>query len=224
MAAVKESSRDPVRGGQRKRRGVFSSIYRTNRWEDPESASGTGSTLRQTSTLRRELASLFAEMRVRSVLDAPCGDLNWMKKLLKLKLIDRYIGLDIVPELIARNRERYGETEAQRFLEADIVTDDLPRVDLVLCRDCLVHLSLKDGISAIRNFKRSRSAYLLATTFPGLLKRNQDIRAGEWRPIDLQLPPFSLPPPTKVVNERNTEAGDYKEKSLGLWRLEDVRI
>jgi hypothetical protein len=39
------------------------------------------------------------------LLDIPCGDFNWMKL---LNLGVDYIGADIVGELIAENRRRFG--------------------------------------------------------------------------------------------------------------------
>ena len=45
---------------------------------------------------------LLSRRRVRSILDAPCGDFYWMKEV-ALCDID-YIGADIVEEIIARDR------------------------------------------------------------------------------------------------------------------------
>jgi hypothetical protein len=93
-------------------------------------------------------------------------------------------------------------------------------VDLVLCRDCLVHLSSKDAVAALRNLKRSGSTYLLATTFPEHTD-NPDVITGYWRPINLELPPFALPRPMLMINEGCPERGGA-DKSLGLWRIADL--
>ncbi|HEX8999730.1 MAG TPA: class I SAM-dependent methyltransferase, partial [Blastocatellia bacterium] len=79
-----------------------------------------------------------------------------------------------------------------------------------------------DAIAALRNFKRSKSEYLLTTTFPKT-EVNEDILTGEWRPLNLQRAPFNFPEPLRLINERCTEEGDrYADKSLGLWRLSDL--
>jgi len=60
---------------------VFDRIIAENRWRDPDSASGTGSNLKQTETLRRELPATLSRLGVRTLLDAPCGDFHWMQHL-----------------------------------------------------------------------------------------------------------------------------------------------
>ncbi len=201
---------------------IFSRIYLRNSWANTETVSGNGSDLTQTRVVRRELAVLIRRLGIEMMLDAPCGDYYWMRTLdLKLR---RYIGADIVPDLIRANQQQYG-SDTVSFATLDITQDKLPQVDLILCRDCLVHLPLQRALDALGNFKRTGSKYLLSTTYPGLLKTNRQlIITGNWRPLDLQLPPFSLPEPIQIINEECTEAEDYKEKSLGLWDLAQLAI
>jgi hypothetical protein len=59
---------------------VFTNIFRQNRWGGFASVSGTGSDLVQTRVLIRELPLLFYDLEVNVVLDIPCGDFHWMKK------------------------------------------------------------------------------------------------------------------------------------------------
>jgi hypothetical protein len=201
---------------------IFSTMYRRNSWGKDGSVSGRGSDLAQTATVRRELAKLVSELGVRTMLDAPCGDYFWMKEV-PIDL-SSYIGADIVPDMIDSNQKKYGRANVS-FRVLDIIKDELPRVDLILCRDCLVHLPLQAGLSALRNFVRSGSKYLLTTSYPGVLKRNQQLLiTGNWRPLDLQLPPFSLPPPLRILNEECTQSDDYSEKSLGLWELAQLSV
>jgi chemotaxis methyl-accepting protein methylase len=82
----------------------------------------------------------------------------------------------------------------------DISKDTLPSVDVILCRDCLIHFSLEDIDATIKNFKRSKSKYLLATNHIDV-KKNVEIRTGEWRSVNLQLPPFNFPAPLKLIIE-----------------------
>jgi len=130
-----------------------------------------------------------------------------------------YVGVDIVPELIDRNRRQY---PGDKFLLADIVSDDLPRADLVLCRDALVHYSFGKALEMLRNFRRSGAEWLLTTTFPGR-DINHDAAMGGWRTLNLELPPFNFPPPDQLIVERCSERnGLYRDKSLGLWRFADL--
>jgi glycosyltransferase involved in cell wall biosynthesis len=203
----------------RNHRSIFAEIVRTNVWRSEESASGTGSTIEQTATLRAELPPLFVEFQICSMLDAPCGDFNWQSA---MRLPERYLGCDVLPELVEGNKARHARPGVQ-FFTANIIRDDLPSVDLILCRDCLVHLSNKDVARALANLARSDSRYLLATTFPGRTT-NVDIKTGGWRPLNLELSPFCLPPPLRLINEKCTEGdGAYADKSLGLWDLRSLR-
>jgi SAM-dependent methyltransferase len=198
---------------------VFQKLYRRNLLRNMESVSGSGSTLEQTGELRSQLPLLLNELGVRSVLDAPCGDFNWMRHV--VAGIEHYTGVDVVPDIIEANQRSYG-CPTREFRVADICQDPLPCADLVLCRDCLVHLCFADIFRAIGNFRRSGSRYLLTTTFTGL-PGNADIVTGEWRPLNLLLPPFGFPVPERVLNERCSE-GSWHDKCLALWPLEALRL
>jgi SAM-dependent methyltransferase len=206
---------------QQSRQQIFARMYTRNSWGNIESVSGDGSDLRQTKAIRRKIAALVEELSIRTMLDAPCGDFHWMQHV-RLRL-DEYIGADVVPDLIEENSRQYGSA-TRRFVVLDICQDQLPAVDLILCRDCLVHLPLQSAVRAVRNFARSGSRYLLATTYPGLVARNKPLLiTGNWRPLDLTLPPFSFPPPLRLINEQTTEPDDFREKSLGLWSLASAK-
>ena len=198
---------------------AFTPFYTENRWGDSESVSGPGSTLTRTSKLRQELPLLLQEIGTRTLLDAPCGDFNWMKDT-ELGVAE-YTGVDVIPELVKRNQQLYGN-ERRRFVLGDLTRDKLPRVDVILCRDCLIHFSYKHIAAALRNFKRSGSTYLLTNTYPQWTQ-NEDIRTGEFRHLNLLLSPFSFPPPVREIEEKHAdEAKAFFGKTLGLWKLTDL--
>ena len=200
---------------------VFTEIYRRNKWNGKESVSGTGSDVDQTRTIIKELPTIFSDFGVSTVLDIPCGDYYWMNHVSLNDDID-YTGADIVDDLIKRTSRQYGR-HGVRFQKLDLIKDQLPKVDLVLCRDCLVHLSFKDIFCSLENICNSQSEYLLTTTFTGRIE-NIDIKTGQFRVINLQETPFNLPLPLKIINEGCTEGkGAFSDKSLGLWRIDDIR-
>lgn len=192
---------------------VFKHIYDNNLWADPESRSGRGSTLARTNAIREALPALLEGVGARSLLDAACGDFNWMSRV-ELGGI-RYVGVDVVPELIERNR-RLHAGEGREFVVADITRDTLPEADAVLCRDCFIHLSFEDVHAALANFKRGNYRHLLATTHAAV-RENVDIQTGSWRSLNLQLPPFNFPLPARLLAE-DEGAG----KCLGVWELESL--
>ena len=198
---------------------TFAPFYTENRWGDDESVSGPGSSLTRTAKLRRELPALLQEVGARTLLDAPCGDFNWMKD--TPLGVEQYIGADIISDLIARNRELYGNSQTQ-FLLLDLTRDKLPRADVILCRDCLIHFSYRHIAAAIKNFKRSGSTYLLTNSYPAWT-RNENIRTGDFRHLNLTLPPFNFPPPIRQIQEKPPEEeAQFFGKILGLWKLSDL--
>jgi SAM-dependent methyltransferase len=196
---------------------VFAQIYRDNVWQNAESRSGHGSTIERTVIVREALAALIDELGIRTLLDAPCGDFNWLKEVPLPNT--HYLGVDVVPEMIERNRRLYGN-ERREFRVLDITADPLPAVDLLFCRDGLVHLSNADAQMALAAFRRSASRYLLATTFTQRTA-NDDIPTGHWRPINLEQAPFLLPPPVRALSD-GCPIPEYADKALGLWRIEHI--
>lgn len=193
---------------------VFKYIYQNNVWCNEESASGSGSTLQQTKTLRDELKDFIKIYKITSITDAPCGDFNWMKEVITPNI--EYCGVDIVPELVENNNRLYGSNNI-RFVAKDITVDSVPYSQVLLCRDCLVHLSNFNILKTLRNFYRSDCRYLVATNFMNT-RDNRDIVDGDWRPINLMEAPFYLPHPIYIIDEGCTENnGKYADKSLCVW-------
>jgi SAM-dependent methyltransferase len=195
----------------------FQRIHDTNLWGAEASVSGLGSEIDATAVLRAELPALLRRLEVTSLLDAPCGDGGWIAR---ADLGVGVTGIDIVPDLIERLRERAARGEiAGDYRLADITGDPLPRCDAVLCRDCLVHFSFANIDRAVENFRRSGARWLITTTFPDW-QENRDCEDGDWRALNFERAPFSWGLPTEILNENCTEAGGgWGDKSLGVWRL-----
>lgn len=164
------------------------------------------------------------ELNIKTLLDIPCGDFYWIN-LIKpelSKVLSKYIGGDLVSELIEEN-EKHHSNDKFSFKVLDLKESDLPKTDLILCRDCLVHLSYTDIIKCFRNIKRSKSKYLLTTTFPEHVNRN--IITGAWRPINFCSFPFNMKAPKKIILENCSEGnGSFHDKSLALWVVSDLNI
>jgi hypothetical protein len=198
---------------------TFTQIYHSNLWAGADSVSGQGSGPDQTAEIAAHLPGLLKQFHVRTLLDLPCGDFNWMSRL-DLD-IDAYTGGDIVAEVILKN-QRIHAGDRRRFMHLDITSHDLPGADLVFCRDCLVHLSYEDIFKAFANIKRSNITYILTTTFTGFAA-NHDIVTGDWRPLNLQQAPFHLPQPMAFIEEKCSEGGGaFSDKGLGLWKVMDI--
>ena len=141
--------------------------------------------------LRRALPEMLKDLGVRTLVDIPCGDWNWMSQV-ELP-VEKYIGGDLVPDVVAANQARFGNAHVE-FRVFDLCADPLPPADLLLCRDALVHFSFADIWDAIENIVNAEIRLLASTTFPET-RENIDIETGiHWRPLNLDAPPFSFPP------------------------------
>lgn len=202
---------------------AFNHISQVNLWGAEESLSGEGSTDRETENLISEIEKILKTYTIQSILDAPCGDFGWLSKVPSLKDLN-YIGMDILEQFAEHHKKTYEDKSNFEFLCGDLTKDPLPCVDLILCRDCLVHFSYTDIQKALQNFKRSGSPYLLITTFTECTE-NTDILTGDWRLLNFENSPFNFPTPEKIIIEGCAQNnGLYKDKSLGLWDLNKIDI
>lgn len=190
-------------------RSVFTDIYDRNTWSSAETRSGGGSEISRTKQIRENLLPILTRLQARTLLDAGCGDWNWMSTLEFPGTT--VLACDIVHTMIADNWNRFGDRAT--FFVTDITQDPLPRVDVILCRTVLFHLSFEHIRQALQNFKRSGATYLLLTHHPHHLV-NIDIQDGNWRRLNMCLEPFLLPEPIVMF-----EDGDGNDGYLGLWNL-----
>jgi hypothetical protein len=199
----------------RSRRRIFERAFEGPAWGSRESRSGDGSELGATETLRYYLPDLCRRLGIRTIFDGPCGDWNWMRHV-DLTNID-YVGADLVRSLIVDNQNRFSRPGV-RFIVADLTRDPLDRADLILCRDCWVHLSFRDIAAMLENFRRSGATWLLVSDSPGT-ERNYDKLTGlSWRYLNLCRPPFNFPPAV----ERRKDHYAHVHFQISLWRLADL--
>jgi hypothetical protein len=202
------------------RRRIFGLIHDEGLWRGDESVSGMGSNLANTRRVREALPALLSTIGVRSMLDLPCGDCHWMRHVPLEGVL--YIGADIVPALVERTAQAW-PGEERRFMTLDLCSDALPAVDLLFCRDALVHLSDVDLRRALRNIRRSPIRYLLTTHFRDTNRKNTPIHTGEWRPLCLTGAPWHFPSPLQIIDEGYLgEGGQFADKCLALWRVDSL--
>lgn len=194
----------------RPRAKVFAEAYRTQAWGSAESGSGQGSELGATAGLREYLPALCRRLGVKSLLDAPCGDWNWMHHV-DLSGID-YSGVDVVQNVVASNQSKYQKSTV-RFMQADLIRDTLPRADLVLCRDCWAHLSFQDIASILENFRRTGATWLLVSNSPNVAENKNKPTGLHWRYLNLERPPFNFPVPI----ESHKDHYDDVDFRITLW-------
>ena len=199
----------------------FVTIYKENLWSSKESKSGEGSQLNQTRNLSKWLVENFKKLNIKLFVDALCGDLNWMSKIL-VKLDVKYIGIDIVPQIIKKNKKIF-ESKKIKFEVKNICKDKLPDCDLIMVRDCLFHLSYIDIDKFFRNLNKTKYKYLLTTTHIGSNIHNCDIISGDFRLFNLFAHPFNFKK-KKVIKKINDFSSNYQysKKILILIKKKDV--
>jgi hypothetical protein len=196
------------------RRSRFDRIYRRKIWsriaKHRESASGEGSSLDKTTHFRTDLERFLQAAPPGIFLDAPCGDLNFMPYVQFPPAWD-YIGADIAPSLIRDLKKKF---PAMRFREFDLIIDQFPASDVWLCRACFFHFSYADIHAALQNFARSAGQIAIITSNTGITG-NTDIRTGDFRQLDLMLPPFNLPKPAVALR-------DLPGQIAGVWTRAEI--
>lgn len=179
-----------------------------------ESLSGPGSNLEATKVLRPQLAEILRRLGVRSMVDAPCGDMNWMRHL--GYPFEKFIGVEISPFLVEKLRTQQFPP-GYHFQVGNIATDILPTADAIFCRDCLVHLPFEAALKVRDLWRAAGFRFMLATTF---VKRtvNENIPLGSWRPLNMELAPFNWGKPIAVIIEECDEPA-YADKAIGVWAV-----
>ncbi|RYJ50879.1 class I SAM-dependent methyltransferase [Flavobacterium petrolei] len=209
-------------------RYIFSKIYDKDLFNlggnntNPISKSGPGSDLLQTKEILINLPFLIKKYNINSILDIPCGDFYWMNNVELLGA--KYIGADIVKTLIKKNKDTFTSDKVS-FISLDILTDDLPKVDLILCRDLFVHLKNDQIKIGLKNIKKSGSKYLLTTSFKDRFPNGENLLIGGWRPLNLEIEPFNLKKSIDEIFENCTEAeGKFTDKYLLLFEVKDLKF
>lgn len=173
---------------------VFNAIYRDKVWgqnAEGKGSSGSGSTLRSTAVYRTYLQNFLKEHKIRSVVDAGCGDWEFSKDIDWTGI--EYTGLDVVASVIEADQKKYSAKNI-KFAVANIVTDELPAADLIISKHVLQHLPNADVAKFLVQLPKYRHVLLTNAVNPQTFTaENRDISIGAFRSFDPTQPPFNLP-------------------------------
>jgi SAM-dependent methyltransferase len=174
----------------------FTQIYEKDTW----GSSGPGSDPTTTIGYRAFLQKFIAMNPIATITDIGCGD--WQSSRL-LNLTDiSYVGYDVVPKVVERNKRLYGKKGVD-FMAMPNDVGDIPGSDLLLMKDVLQHLSNAE----IKNFSDNvfpKFKFCLITNSFGKIntnateiswmkaRQNVDIESGAFRCLDLLREPYNL--------------------------------
>jgi SAM-dependent methyltransferase len=203
--------------------------YNNRKSESTESTSGEVSDTRHTAAIRKKLAALIADPQynIKSVLDVGCGDFTWQSMIPEMMALDKYVGVDIVSEVIDANVKKTSDKPNVQFVAGDLmdpavqqqVLDD-QAYDLVIVRDVIQHIPLTDGRSIFEAIDKSKSRYLF-TTFHRGASFNNDAGYGGDSHHDVRLKPFNFLEPVAgtQVQEHPFLTFPGNAKGMALWEL-----
>ncbi|MBS0649956.1 MAG: hypothetical protein JSR93_02225 [Verrucomicrobia bacterium] len=189
---------------------AFSEVYRLGIWgknSDGEGTSGNGSTLSGGLPFINYVQDFLESHDIKSILDIGCGDWVLGKEILWGERI--YTGVDVVPDLIIKNRESFASSTV-RFLNLDILSDPMPEADLLICKDVLMHLPISDIFKMLDKLKKYKYCIIVNDFFPLWSAQNSEIKIGEYRPLGLTSYPFNLKPYASTTYD----AGGYFKQLL----------
>lgn len=164
----------------------FDDIYATNAWG---CGSGEGSLPIHTKGYVSFLEDFVLRQKIESIVDVGCGDWQFSKNIHWGDI--RYDGFDVASSVIAANQQFYS-TDKVRFHLYSGDPNELPSADLLVAKDVLQHLSNEFIHSFLPHLSRFKFALLTNCVNPRVPTINQDIEAGDFRYLDLRLPPFNL--------------------------------
>ena len=222
------------------RRETFEGIYSGHSWGGG-SRSGPGSDPEHTVSYVRFVGRwLECHPECRRIVELGCGD--WVTtRLIPLGPQHSYLGLDIVPEIIASNRENF-QSPNVRFECSDFLSNTPPGGDLLLIKDVLQHLSNRSVheflqkilpqfryaiiTNDIRKYKEQRLLGILVFR-RDLQQPNMDAPDGGSRPLKLDESPFCLTAIQRLrypVVLRKEPPRVVYEKDILVWRNSRTQI
>lgn len=188
---------------------IFSRIYEKNLWSCDETRSGSRAARGATMALVLSLQKFFAEKKILRLLDAGCGDVNWIFQ--ASSGLEYYFGIDLVEGMIQQNIRLHSQRQGCFFSVGDIGRVALPKADAIICRHVLTHQSNKNIHAALENFLTSGASWLILTSYDAA--ENDDVSVGEWRKLNLTKAPFNFPPPVQQIQDGG---GCW----LGVWYMD----
>ena len=190
----------------------FTDTYVNNKWKMHlgESKSGDGSALINTENYIENLLKIIEDFKIDVMVDCSCGDWNWMKEI-KEKL-PKYIGIDIVEELIEENKKKYGSNNIE-FVCNDMISQlkgyKDKEIDLTICRHTLEHLPIEYSLEALRELRRV-SKYSIITSGNGSNNNFVDFTMDGYRGrvVNLDYEPYSIELNSPIIKFPDVKKGN----------------
>lgn len=166
-----------------------------------------------------KVTDLMLKWNMTSIFDSGCNICEWIKHAPFKENDIAYSGGDISSILVQRAKSNFPGVEISVH---DCRYDPLPKVDLILSSDVMIHLNNTDKIKFLKNFCNSGSNYLLmtdsGTRFTGN-PVNIDFNYTKnlsFKPVYWNLDPWNFPEPLDVIDEFDNDG------RLRLWSRDQL--
>jgi SAM-dependent methyltransferase len=182
---------------------IFERIYSESIWGTAGDGSGEGSEPYFTHGLCMQLQQFVQMFEVQSILDAPCGSAKWVPQLLASMPNVSYTGVDIsataVRRAITNLQNVPNNVRIYKGNLVELTAEDTEwsskSYDLVLCRDCLQHLSYSDILGVLKNLAQVDTQWYAFGSYMTHINENSNITTGNDNfLINLMYQPFNMIP------------------------------
>jgi SAM-dependent methyltransferase len=192
------------------RRKTFQIVYREKLWGTTSNArffSGIGSHSEPAAIYVDTMATIISTglrdlQTIATIVDLGCGDFSVGARLLERLPGVKYIGCDVVPELIKYNCDRY-ESKRVQFRTVDIVSQSLPDGDICLVRQVFQHLPNRDIECVLSKLRKYQAVFVtegqpivregcVNPDKPANANVRFDSRTGRGRGVELDQSPWNL--------------------------------
>lgn len=149
------------------RGAMFDAVYAQGLWGDKDAGHGVDQA-RDAALLAAAFDEVVDRFAIKTLVDLPCGDLSFIETTAAFASLERYVGLDVSPRIVARAAARAPPNAV--FAVADALDPAaIPRgFDAVLCRHLMIHMSVAMNLAALANIEAAGPRYaLISTTLAG---------------------------------------------------------
>lgn len=187
-------------------REAFEKTYSESLWGGGPGVfcSGAGSLGRVARIYVEYVCQFIRDHRIEVVVDLGCGDFRVGEPI--AAVAQRYVGVDVVPELIAFLQHKYG-SERIEFRCCDITEAELPSADCAFVRQVFQHLSNAEIAAVIPKLRAYRYC-LITEHYPPITDsfvpnrdkpHGPDMRLRDDSAVVLTAPPFSVASVSEIL-------------------------
>ncbi|MCX7387505.1 MAG: class I SAM-dependent methyltransferase [Planctomycetales bacterium] len=167
---------------------IFDRIYQHGGWNGL--GSGPGSAVEVNREYIEFLNHLIQQSpTITTILDIGCGDWQIMG------CVDlsgkQYLGIDVVASVVEKNNRGFG-THSVGFQVLNPCRTEIPYADLIIMKDVIQHLPGVHVQRILEQIKHRCKFAVIANDYTPVNSLHE-ISIGEWKPINVLSPPFSLP-------------------------------